>query len=228
VGRAALALSARAQPPPPPRAVCTYPCTAPQLQRAPPRGLKALRACAAAAACRRLRARARQPSRRPRRAMHPAEMQRAGMIEEIMNDAIDSAIGDEDLEEETDAEVDKVRSTGRCSRCMALWRVWACGRAGREQARLADCLQPQGGAATHPGACLYTTARPPTRMDGPPTHSHGSDLGSAPGRTRRPEASAAAGLAAHRPAVIPCRPRRCWRSWHWTPSPPCPRPRPDL
>lgn len=38
----------------------------------------------------------------------PAEMARAGLIDEVMNDAIDSALGDEDLEEETDAEVQKV------------------------------------------------------------------------------------------------------------------------
>lgn len=36
------------------------------------------------------------------------EMAKAGLIEEMMNDAIDSALGDEDIEEETDAEVEKV------------------------------------------------------------------------------------------------------------------------
>eukprot|EP00775_Hariotina_reticulata_P002794 gene2794-3087_t len=36
------------------------------------------------------------------------EMAKAGLIEEMMNDAIDSALGDEELEEETDAEVEKV------------------------------------------------------------------------------------------------------------------------
>lgn len=36
------------------------------------------------------------------------EMARAGLIEEIMNDAIDGALGDEELEEETDAEISKV------------------------------------------------------------------------------------------------------------------------
>jgi hypothetical protein len=35
-------------------------------------------------------------------------MARAGLIEEIMNDAIDGALGDEELEEETDAEIAKV------------------------------------------------------------------------------------------------------------------------
>lgn len=39
--------------------------------------------------------------------MH-AEMQRAGLIDEMMSDAMDSAMGMEDEEEETDAEVQRV------------------------------------------------------------------------------------------------------------------------
>jgi charged multivesicular body protein 3 len=35
-------------------------------------------------------------------------MMKAGLIEEMMNDTLESALGDEDLEEETEAEVDRV------------------------------------------------------------------------------------------------------------------------
>lgn len=35
-------------------------------------------------------------------------MMKAGLIEEMMNDTLDSALGDEELEEETEAEVDRV------------------------------------------------------------------------------------------------------------------------
>jgi len=35
-------------------------------------------------------------------------MAKAGLIDEMMNGAIDSALGDEDIEEETDAEVERV------------------------------------------------------------------------------------------------------------------------
>jgi hypothetical protein len=34
------------------------------------------------------------------------------LIDEMMNDALDSALDNEDIEEETDAEVEKVRSWG--------------------------------------------------------------------------------------------------------------------
>lgn len=42
------------------------------------------------------------------------EMMKAGVIDEMMDDAIESAIDSDDIEEETDAEVDKVNvpSTG--------------------------------------------------------------------------------------------------------------------
>ncbi len=36
------------------------------------------------------------------------EMMKAGVIDEMMSDAIDSAVDGEDVEEETDAEVDRV------------------------------------------------------------------------------------------------------------------------
>lgn len=36
------------------------------------------------------------------------EMAKAGLIDEMMNDALDSALDNEDIEEETDAEVEKV------------------------------------------------------------------------------------------------------------------------
>jgi hypothetical protein len=36
-------------------------------------------------------------------------MAKAGLIDEMMNDALDSALDNEDIEEETDAEVEKVR-----------------------------------------------------------------------------------------------------------------------
>jgi len=36
------------------------------------------------------------------------EMMKAGVIDEMMSDAIDGAIDDEEMEDETDAEVDKV------------------------------------------------------------------------------------------------------------------------
>lgn len=35
-------------------------------------------------------------------------MAKAGLIDEMMNDALDSALDNEDIEEETDAEVEKV------------------------------------------------------------------------------------------------------------------------
>ena len=37
------------------------------------------------------------------------EMMKAGMIDEIMDESIDSALDTEDLEDETEAEIDKVR-----------------------------------------------------------------------------------------------------------------------
>ena len=39
------------------------------------------------------------------------EMMKAGMIDEIMDDALGSAMDTEDLEEETEAELDKVEPT---------------------------------------------------------------------------------------------------------------------
>lgn len=39
---------------------------------------------------------------------HHTEMAKAGLIDEMMNDALDSALDDEGIEEETDAEVEKV------------------------------------------------------------------------------------------------------------------------
>jgi hypothetical protein len=39
-------------------------------------------------------------------------MAKAGLIEEMMNDALDSALDNEEIEEETDAEVEKVRGGG--------------------------------------------------------------------------------------------------------------------
>lgn len=41
------------------------------------------------------------------------EMAKAGLIEEMMNDALDSALDNEEIEDETDAEVEKVRYTLR-------------------------------------------------------------------------------------------------------------------
>ncbi len=35
-------------------------------------------------------------------------MMKAGLIQEIINDSLDSALGDDELEEETEAEVDRV------------------------------------------------------------------------------------------------------------------------
>jgi len=45
-------------------------------------------------------------------------MAKAGLIDEMMNDALDSALDNEDIEEETDAEVEKVgggAGTGQCA-----------------------------------------------------------------------------------------------------------------
>lgn len=41
-------------------------------------------------------------------ALSPSEMARAGLIEEMMNDALDSALDNEDIEEETEGEIEKV------------------------------------------------------------------------------------------------------------------------
>lgn len=38
------------------------------------------------------------------------EMMKAGVIDEMMSDAIDDAVDGEDVEDETDAEVDKVHA----------------------------------------------------------------------------------------------------------------------
>jgi hypothetical protein len=40
----------------------------------------------------------------------PSEMAKAGLIEEMMNDAIDSTLGNESIEEETEEEIEKVRA----------------------------------------------------------------------------------------------------------------------
>ena len=42
------------------------------------------------------------------------EMMKAGMIDEMMGDAIDGALDSEDMEEETDQEVEKVSGQGTC------------------------------------------------------------------------------------------------------------------
>lgn len=51
------------------------------------------------------------------------EMMKAGVIDEMMDDAIESAIDSDDIEEETDAEVDKVKPPSACvldTPCVAL------------------------------------------------------------------------------------------------------------
>ena len=57
-------------------------------------------------------------------------MAKAGLIEEMMNDAIDSAIDTEDIEEETDAEVEKV----------SCHLVCVCGGGGCCQVEKVSCL----------------------------------------------------------------------------------------